>query len=129
MTKKRGLGQEDIIHKSFANHIRSYQAFNKLNCLWWQYNCNGEKRNLITGALLKEKGARKGQADFLFIKLIPCVKFSHPYELTWIEFKTEIGRQSDSQKEFQLLFRSDYFIAKSVEEAIRILEERGIIKK
>ncbi len=125
MNKKRGLGQEDTIHKSFANHIRDYQAYNKLNCIWWQYSCNGEDRKVKTGALLKEKGARKGQADFLFITEF----VANLYEITWIEFKTEKGRQSESQKEFQDLFKSDYFIARSVDEGIRILEERGIIKK
>ncbi len=120
MSKKRGLGKEDIIHKSFANHVRSYQAFNKLNCLWWQYSCNGENRNVKTGSLLKEKGARKGQADFLFI-----TKFSGLYELTWIEFKTEKANNPNLKNNSKV----DYFIARSVDEGIMILENRGIIKK
>jgi hypothetical protein len=122
MKKRRGLGIEDKMHKSFATIVRSYEAFNQLNCTFWSYYPAGENRTVTTGSLLKAKGSKCGIPDFFFIQ-----EHENFYNLTWIEFKTPTGKQSESQKEFEEIFKKDYFIARSVEEGVKILEERGIV--
>ena len=136
--KRRGLGKEDQMHKSFASLIKGYEAIKKLNCVFWTYNASGEKRPTTstreiigkrnkpikqriskTASLLKAKGLQPGQADFLFIK--------SGYGLTWLEFKTETGKQSEKQKEFEAKFKDDYFIVRSVQEGLEILKKREII--
>ncbi len=119
---RRGLGKEDILHKQFANTIRGYEAYNKLNCTFWSYFPSGEKRTFTTGSLLKAKATQTGVADFFFIE-----KKGDFHRLTWIEFKTEKGKQTESQKEFEAKFKDDYFIARSVDEGVKILVKRGIV--
>lgn len=56
---------------------------------------NGAKRSRVTGAILKAEGAMPGVSDLIL--LYPSG--GTPY--LCIEMKTEKGRQSDAQKEFQ----------------------------
>jgi hypothetical protein len=63
-SKRRGLGKEDMIHKAFARTVEAYKSINKLNCAWYSYDASGEKRNIITGALLKAKGLKAGHPDY-----------------------------------------------------------------
>lgn len=131
--KKIGIGAEGLIHKKFANIIRDYEAYNKLNCLYWSYNASGEKRTPMTGALLKAKGLNKGMADYVFFqrkKKSDVVKFY--LNVIFIEFKAGKNKQSDSQKDFENkfidLFNCKYYTCYSVDEAINILEKEDVIK-
>ena len=142
---KRGLGAEDKIHKDFAALIRKYELYKKLDCAFWSYDSTGEKRTAITSSLLKAKGLQSGKADYLFIKNKICGRkhdCNSPIFETlyfWIEFKkpktksSAIGKQSESQKDFEAIFKdsvnSYYFLAYSVEEALKFLEKNKIIKK
>lgn len=56
---------------------------------------NGGRRDAVTGAILKAEGAVAGVADLLL--LLP----SGDYHGLCIEMKTEKGKQSDAQKEWQ----------------------------
>ena len=56
---------------------------------------NGGARDRVTGAILKAEGVVPGVADLLL--LVP----SGPYHGLCIEMKTQTGRQSDSQKEWE----------------------------
>ena len=56
---------------------------------------NGGARNRVTGAIMKAEGVVAGVADLLL--LVP----SGPYHGLAIEMKTQTGRQSDSQKEWE----------------------------
>jgi len=56
---------------------------------------NGSKRGKVTAAILKAEGALAGVSDLLF--LMPAG--TCPY--LCIEMKTQTGRQSPAQKEFQ----------------------------
>lgn len=56
---------------------------------------NGAKRSRVTGAILKAEGALPGVSDLIL--LYP----SNGCPYLCIEMKTEIGRQSEAQKEFQ----------------------------
>lgn len=56
---------------------------------------NGGRRDAVTGAILKAEGAVAGVADLLL--LLP----SGDHHGLCIEMKTEKGKQSDAQKEWQ----------------------------
>jgi len=126
--RKIGIGPEGKMHKDFAGLLRQYEGYKKLNCVFWSYNASGERRTLMTGALLKAKGLAKGIPDFFFIKNNNGVA-----EFIWIEFKAGKGKQSDEQKKFEDSVSGfnnmRYYIVYSVADAIRILENEGIIIK
>ena len=126
MPRRRGLGEEDLMHKSFASITRQYEGYKKLNCSWISYDASGEKRTAKTGALLKSKGLKPGKADFEIITIKNNI--SHHY---YLEFKTSKGKQSSNQKIFEeccVGSNQHYYIVRSVEEAINLLEREGIIK-
>lgn len=136
MTRKKiGIGAEGLIHKQFASIIRGYEAYNKLNCLYWSYNASGEKRTPMTGALLKAKGLNKGMADYVFFqkKSLPDTVPKFYLNVIFIEFKAGKNKQSDSQKNFESkfidLFNCKYYTCYSVNEAINVLEKENIIKQ
>ena len=56
---------------------------------------NGGCRDVITGKRLKDEGVVAGVADLMLLVA------SHGYHALFIEMKTEKGRQSPSQVEFQ----------------------------
>ncbi len=123
--RRRGLGEEDLMHKTFGGLLKVYEGMGKLNCQHYSYDASGEKRDLKTGALLKAKGLKPGAADYSF-KMIKD-NIAH---YTYIEFKTQKGKQSDNQKLFEkgcCADNEDYYIVRSVNEAITILEEKRII--
>jgi len=133
MKRKIGIGVEGLIHKKFASLIYKYETYNKLNCEWWSYDASGEKRNAITGSLLKSKGLKSGKADYEFI----MIKNNIAYYI-YIEFKkpkTEnsvAGKQSKSQKEFEIVFENvanvNYYVCYSVQDAIDILIKNKFIE-
>lgn len=154
--KKRGLGPEDKIHKNFAALVRQYEGYGKLKCDYWSYDASGEKRTAMTASLLKSKGLRSGKSDYLFIKNKVCGRRSNNEPLfethyLWLEMKkpktgridfsksntpkiwSPAGKQSEDQKKFGDIFsnstNSRYALVYSVEEAINILIEEGILPK
>jgi hypothetical protein len=125
--KKIGIGNEGKIHKIFASLIKQYEAHNQLNALW-SYNASGEKRNEITGALLKAKGLQSGWADYQFISLNNNIA-----EIVFIEFKYGKNKQSLNQEVFATRIINSkcsnikYFVCYSAEEAINALIESNIL--
>jgi hypothetical protein len=126
MIRRRGLGLEDKIHTIFGQLVQQYKAYKKLNCSIATYMPFGEKRNLATGALLKKKGAIRGVPDWLFIK-----DNGGNAEMIWLEFKTEKGKQSTEQQEFEFkckqLKNARYYLARSVEDGLKVLEKEKLI--
>ena len=129
MTKprKKGIGPEDKIHLAFGQIIQKYQFYNKLKVCAWTYFPAGELRTHSTGVLLKKKGLQRGFPDYLFIK--PEVEGNA--EMIWLEFKAEKGTQSEHQINFQvscdLTSNMRYYLPRSVEEGVKILEKEGIL--
>ena len=125
MTRK-GLGSEDIMHKQFGILMLQYEGFNLMDCEWFSYDASGEKRSLITGALLKAKGLRPGKSDYEFRQLRDDIMY-HIY----IEFKVPKGKQSPNQKAFEKTCakakNNIYYLAYSVEEAVKILQQEKIL--
>lgn len=84
----------------------------------------GEHRNAITGARLKRLGTARGWPDYEFIG---------PHGATFrLELKRGVlGRLSIHQKQFAAHMRThghDYVCARSYDEAVAALVERGIIR-
>ena len=74
---------------------------------------NGGKRDAATGAKLKEEGALAGVADLIFLKS------NRFYGALLIEMKTDEGKQSQHQKEWQQKITNDgykYVIVRSLDE-------------
>lgn len=81
---------------------------------------NGGSRNLIEARNLKLQGVKPGVSDVIL--LIPKKGFAS----LCMEFKTQTGKQSDEQKEFQRQAEacgSKYVIVRSVAEAIEATKE------
>lgn len=81
---------------------------------------NGGSRHKIEAANMKRQGIKAGVADVIL--LIPKNGFAS----LCLEFKTDSGRQSDEQKEFQRQAEScgsKYVIVRSVAEAIQATKE------
>lgn len=79
---------------------------------------NGGNRNTITGAILKEEGALAGVAD---LQLAVANRFYHGL---YIEMKQPKGKQSKSQKEFQLTVEQQgykYVICYSLDEFMNVI--------
>jgi len=77
---------------------------------------NGGKRNIREGARFKAMGVRAGFPDLILL---------HPnnfYPFMGIELKTEKGRQSEHQKEYQKMFEeigAKYVIVRSLDDFMR----------
>lgn len=81
---------------------------------------NGGKRNAIEAAKFKAMGTRAGFPDFIL--LVP----SGDCPFLGIELKTDRGRQSQHQHEYQLEFESmgaRYEIVRTIEEFISVVTE------
>jgi hypothetical protein len=77
---------------------------------------NGGSRNKLEAANLKRQGLKAGVSDTIL--LVP----SGGYASLCIEFKTETGKQSEAQKEFQKQAETNgnkYVIVRSVSQAIQ----------
>lgn len=74
---------------------------------------NGGARSVTTGAMLKAEGVLAGAAD-LFL-MFPVEQFHGLF----LEMKTDKGRQSESQKEFQAVAETNgykYVVCRSFED-------------
>jgi hypothetical protein len=81
---------------------------------------NGGKMNPIRGRRLRRMGVKAGVADILFMWR------KQDLGGLWLEFKTNKGTQSNSQKEFEKLChiaQYDYQIVRSLQEAIDAFSE------
>ena len=94
-------------------------AYHKLSP-YLHHSPNGGRRNVIEAARFKAMGTRKGFPDLIL--LYP----SKGYHALLIEMKTEKGRQSPSQREWQEKVESvgnKYVICRSLEQFIVEIED------
>jgi hypothetical protein len=83
----------------------------------------GEHRDPRTAAKLKAMGVLPGCADLEF--------FYHGPRILFLELKRPGGKLSEAQVGFALavkLLGAEYFVVTSVDDAIKILGERGLIR-
>lgn len=127
--RRKGIGEEDRMHIQFGSLLQKYEKMGKMpNVIVWTYLPMGELRKKSTASMLKKKGVKSGWADYIFLVYNP----KGHVDIKFLEFKTESGKQQESQKNFELSFagssNSSYCIIRSVEGAIKILEQEGVIK-
>ena len=71
---------------------------------------NGGTRNIREAVTLKQTGLKKGASDFVVLM---------PNRAIFFEAKTEVGKQSPEQKEFEIdvgALGFEYYLIRSVEE-------------
>lgn len=114
--------KEDELHKLINQYLMIYQQQHP-NLLFYTYMPFGEKRNPITGALLKAKGTKKGVPDFflLFKNKVDKKKSI----IIWIECKVGKNKQSLEQIEFERIINElddeYYYCIYSLDELIKLL--------
>lgn len=114
--KRTNLHEEDDIQEEFFKQASLF--FPELGKLLFAVP-NGGKRNKLEAVRLKRQGVRSGVADVIL--LIPKGGFSS----LCIEFKTQIGKQSDEQKLFQQQASevgNKYIVCRSASQAIEELK-------
>ena len=107
---------ESAIHKGIAT-LLAYKA--PKHVLWW-HTPNGERRDKVTGAILKAMGVKPGVPDFLLYD----TRTGH---LHCLEVKAARGYLSDTQKAWKAAFETSptgrYAVVRSVDEAKDVLME------
>ena len=96
----------------------------------WRHVPNGEHRDPRTAAKLKAMGILPGSADLEF-HWCEADGGGKTRRLLHLELKVRGRRQSATQAAFALAMRllgDDYCVARSIDEAITILGERGLIR-
>ena len=96
---------------------------NQGKLIWLRLNAGGiviegEKRRYF-------QGVKPGCADFLVLKRASITRYYDSCQAIFIETKSTDGRQSQKQKDFQVLVERQgaaYHIVKSLEDIERILE-------
>jgi hypothetical protein len=79
---------------------------------------NGKTRNIIEAKKLKATGLKAGVSDLIVLIPNKCI---------FIELKTETGKQSDKQKEFEQIVTNlgfEYYIIKSLEQFKKLIYEK-----
>jgi hypothetical protein len=98
----------------------------------WRHVPNGEHRDLRTAAKLKAMGTLPGSADLEFHWCEIDALERKQRRVLHLELKVGNRRRTDSQIVFALAMRllgDDYEVARSIDEAIAILGERGLIRR
>jgi hypothetical protein len=73
---------------------------------------------MITGKKLKSQGVRAGVSDLIVI---------HNGKVIFVEVKTQTGKQSESQKEFENICKENkqsYYLVRDVVEFIKLFEKK-----
>lgn len=81
---------------------------------------NGSKRDAVTAARLKDEGVLAGVSDLILLKS------NRFYGALLIEIKTDKGRQSPAQKEWETRITADgykYVVVRSLEEFIKVVTD------
>ena len=82
---------EDKLQQSIIMHYKNNYVLNDRRCMILSIP-NGGKRDKMTAIVLKATGLYKGAADLLLI---------HRGWIGFVELKTDIGRQSPEQRQFE----------------------------
>lgn len=120
------LGPEDRICIDFATRLRVAALEGRLRAIWChvanEVGGGRGRSSAIAYRVAKALGLIPGAADYFFM---------------WeggggvIEFKSETGRQTENQKDFQAwceYLNVDYRIARSADEGEAILKEWGVLR-
>ena len=117
--RKRGSPEMSIQSSCVAWLWNTYPQYRELYFCVPNENSRSDS-NAITGAIRRASGVIRGVSDTIF--LLPRGK----YICLCVEFKTEIGKQSDAQKSWQAKVESVgamYVICRSLEQFKKIIED------
>lgn len=107
----------------FGSFLRTSKFSN--NLIFFTYSASGEKKPMRTAVNQKRKGLQRGEPDYRFE-----IKDGNSMRLVYIEFKSTKGSLSSEQKQFfanhEGLGNVKCYIARSADEAVRILEQEKI---
>lgn len=116
------LQPESFLQKQFVDYLKFLSIEKKLKCVWFSVaNENANNKNPIFGSKLKSLGKINGTPDMIFL---------------WeggsgcIEFKSQKGKLTESQKLFQKWCESlnvNYEIVKNFEDAVFVLKKWKIL--
>ena len=109
--RKKIMIKEDIIQAEIYKWYNNNYCLKNHNpqCIIFSVP-NGGTRDKREAMLLKATGVVAGVSDLIIIK---------PNEVIFVEVKTEIGKQSDKQKEFQQIVETlgfKYLLVRSLED-------------
>ena len=114
--------REDILHKQVAQYLFYHEK--QFDIKFWTYMPFGEKRNPITGSLLKTKGTKRGVPDFMV--LIRNKTDKNKLITLWLECKTDNNKQTLEQIDFENMvskFNNHfYFVIRSIDDLEDIFE-------
>ena len=113
------LASEHDLQKLVLRHL----LFHAKPDVQWFAIPNQGLRSLRTGARMKAEGMMSGVADL-------CI-LMHGGRTGWLELKTPIGRQTDTQRGFQARLERlghIYAVARTLDEAVATLKEWGALK-
>lgn len=110
----------DIEHRIQVSCVKWFRLqYRDIGLLLWS-TPNGSARDLITGKRLKDEGVVAGVAD-LFLAVA-----RGGYHGLFIEMKTEKGKQSPAQIEFQKRVEAQgykYVVCRSLDEFMMVINE------
>jgi hypothetical protein len=109
---------EEQIQQAVMDWARAVQG-QKRELRWLHHPANGGKRSKAVAGKMWAAGVRAGVADLH----LPVARSG--FHSLWIELKTETGRQTQEQKEFEAFVTAEgnaYWLARSSTEAIYVIE-------
>lgn len=114
---------EDAICFEFVEFLENIKKYKEIDFIYLHVpNEISSNKNPAFGHKLKKLGKLPGAPDYIFM---------WDNDFGCIEFKTEKGKLSDNQKNFQThckLLNVKYEIARSCDQGIDILKEWGLLK-
>lgn len=121
--------REDQICKLFIKQLRVFETLGEVKAkelVYYHVPNGGSRKTQLEGYNFKKLGVKAGVPDYQFI----WTQGSFP-QMGFIEFKTQKGRLTDSQKEFQqkcIALKIPYEIARSVDDGLGILKKWEVLK-
>jgi len=114
------IGPEDVECIKFVQWMREQTRANKLRCVWLHI-ANEGKRSYRQGSLQRAKGLCAGAADYLLL---------YDSGAMAIEFKSKIGRQTDTQRDFERWCKHEgipYHLVRSAAEARQLVLDTTVL--
>jgi hypothetical protein len=131
---RRQRGEVLLAPPEFKLHCMVADSLRKwLSHGWvWTHIPLGEKRDKVTGSRLKRMGVSPGWPDFIFIPPVFPAKPGVPPRPAFLELKRRGAKLTEHQAGFALWCRLNgcpHAVAYSYDEAVKILQELGVLRK
>ena len=117
---RANLKGEDLLCSTFVNQCVGWTLDGSLKAIWFHIG-NENTNSLGMNSKLKALGRISGCPDYCFI---------NKHRTIFLEFKSEKGKQTINQMAFEawcLEIGISYFIIRSIEQAIKILQDNKFL--